>query len=460
MEIIPIENELNAFKEHLDINERTIFSAKFGDGKTFFINKFKEKYSIKNDGTTKGKYYFITLYPINYSVAENQDIFEYIKRDILLQLAKDGKLNSIDFEAIENSIFAWENLKDVINFLISCMPQGKFLNKIIEKAERAFKKYKEEQRTFKKYDSWFTLQKGGLYENDGYTKLISETLKHVNSSGYKTALIIEDLDRIDPAHLFRILNVLGAHIDEQFYEKSGHNNKFGFDNIITVFDYNTTENIFYHFYGKDANYKGYINKFLSHQPFYYSINKIAQEYLYKIILDKCNLSKDDFNNMSNELEKEISILSIRTINNIINGIDSYIIERDYVGNNHLKTKFNTKSPLTYTIALLKMLGINDIITIKEYLFNLPELSLLNCVNVYLMIYHIAPSNYFEYNSEYYYINSLNFYQINNQSFLQIDNRPSIDKISIRSETRNSQVESLNEKLIKKCINIAFENVRK
>ena len=45
MELIPIENELIAFKKHLDINERTIFSAKFGDGKTYFLNEFKNKFS-------------------------------------------------------------------------------------------------------------------------------------------------------------------------------------------------------------------------------------------------------------------------------------------------------------------------------------------------------------------------------------------------------------------------------
>lgn len=75
MELIPIDKELSDFKSHLEINERTIFSAKFGDGKTFFLNEFKKLY--------KDDYYFITLYPINYSIADNQDIFEYIKRDIL-----------------------------------------------------------------------------------------------------------------------------------------------------------------------------------------------------------------------------------------------------------------------------------------------------------------------------------------------------------------------------------------
>lgn len=127
MELIPIDKELSDFKSHLEINERTIFSAKFGDGKTFFLNEFKKLY--------KDDYYFITLYPINYSIADNQDIFEYIKRDILFQLAKDGKLNPIDFEGITNSIFTLESLKEVISFLISCLPKGEILNKILEKGK-------------------------------------------------------------------------------------------------------------------------------------------------------------------------------------------------------------------------------------------------------------------------------------------------------------------------------------
>lgn len=145
MEPIPIENELKAFKEHLDINERTIFSAKFGDGKTFFLNEFKKEYSDENKKKVdkKEKYYFITLYPVNYSVAENQDIFEYIKRDILLQLAIDEKLNPVDFDAIATSIFTWENLKEVICFLISSLPEGKILKKILEKGEIFIQKYKD-----------------------------------------------------------------------------------------------------------------------------------------------------------------------------------------------------------------------------------------------------------------------------------------------------------------------------
>lgn len=449
MELIPIENELKAFKEHLDINERTIFSAKFGDGKTFFLNEFKKEYSDENKKKVdkKEKYYFITLYPVNYSVAENQDIFEYIKRDILLQLAIDEKLNPVDFDAIATSIFTWENLKEVICFLISCLPEGKILNKILEKGEIFIKKYKDKQTTFQKYESWFASQKGGLYEHDGYTELIIETLKYIKSSGYKTVLIIEDLDRIDPAHLFRILNVLGAHIDEHIYKDSENTNKFGFDNIITVFDYNTTENIFHHFYGKDANYKGYINKFTSHQPFYYSIDEIAREYLYKVIFEKCCIHKESIRHISKQINDKLDSLSVRDVHTILNGIDLYIQENTYEANIY---KFNTKSPLTYTISILKLLGITKNNVIKNYILQLSALDLLKCVNVFLCINNITNTMSFKGNQ----------FNINTDN-CEMSENGILNKIQIEElDEGYSYPIQLNEKQVENCIDKAFDYITK
>ena len=445
MELIPIENELKAFKEHLDINERTIFSAKFGDGKTYFLNEFKNKYSDKNKKkvNTKEKYYFITLYPVNYSVAENQDIFEYIKRDILLQLANDEKLNPVDFEAIATSIFTWENLKEVICFLISSLNEGKILKKILEKGEIFIQKYKEKQTTFQKYESLFTSQKGGLYENDGYTELIIETLKYIKSSGYKTILIIEDLDRIDPAHLFRILNVLGAHIDEHIYKEAENTNKFGFNNIITVFDYNTTENIFHHFYGKDANYKGYINKFTSHQPFYYSIDEVAREYLYNFISEKCCIKKESIRSISEQINNKFDSLSVRDVNTLLNGIDLYIQESIYKSS---PMEFNTKSPLTYTIAMFKLLGYSNT-DIRKSILNLSDLDLLNCINVFLYIYPAVSANFFTYNETSYIITSSSSAPINK---IQIEAR----------HFYGGHPERLTKEKLDKCLDKAFDYIIK
>ena len=276
MEIISIKHKLEQFKTHLLDNKRVILSAKFGDGKTCFLEDVKK--------TLSKEFYFITLYPVNYAVAKNEDVFEYIKRDILLQLANDGILSNIDFEAVADSIFCWENLREVISFLLSCVSGGEFYKKLLVKAEKFKKEYDKRKSTWDKYNLFFTNQKGGLYEHDAYTKMIESGIEYIGNptkpqGGKKPVLIIEDLDRIDPGHLFRILNVLGAHIDTNKDE-----NKFGFENIVVVLDYITTEHIFHHFYGQDANYYGYMSKFMSCYPFEYSIKEIAKDYVYDYIV--------------------------------------------------------------------------------------------------------------------------------------------------------------------------------
>lgn len=91
MKYIQLNNEIAIFRNHLDITPRVIFSAKFGDGKTTFLKEFRE--NEKNND-----YVFFTIHPINYPVASNDDIFEYIKRDILLQLAETMVVASLSLK--------------------------------------------------------------------------------------------------------------------------------------------------------------------------------------------------------------------------------------------------------------------------------------------------------------------------------------------------------------------------
>jgi hypothetical protein len=378
MELIPIDTQLKMFDEHLSINERTILSAKFGDGKTFFLDKFKKEY--------KKKYYFITLYPVNYSVAENADVFEYIKRDILLQLANDGMLNPIDLNAAIDSIFNWNTLKEVINFLLTFLPQGEILNKIIEKAKKFKKKYDEKKANFNKYDEEFEYQRGGIYEHDGYTQLIEKALQYIQENEQKkTVLIIEDLDRIDPAHLFRILNVFGSHFD--CIHKKDTNctpNKFGFDYIVTVFDYDMTEHIFHHFYGQDANYSGYINKFKKRQPFRFSITETGREYLYTYIKENCYIPPKSLNLKAHPtIYEHINKLSIRDICNILDNVEKQIKTTSVQCFNKVDS-FTSYCPLTIFIVLLVRMGISRN-EVEEYIIaTLPDIDLLNLLGTFLM----------------------------------------------------------------------------
>ena len=43
---IPVDDAMQRFEDHLLSHDRVVLSAKFGDGKTFFLKKFKEKCMI------------------------------------------------------------------------------------------------------------------------------------------------------------------------------------------------------------------------------------------------------------------------------------------------------------------------------------------------------------------------------------------------------------------------------
>ncbi|MGP1465335.1 MAG: P-loop NTPase fold protein [Prevotella koreensis] len=268
---VDISDKIKDFAQYLQTTDRIILSAKFGDGKTYMLNKLRNN--------LREVYDFFTIYPINYSVAKNEDVFEYIKRDIIIQLQERGFLDNIDMETLFDSIFSFEDLASIVSFLLSFTPMGGFYDKVFNKFYEKKKLYEEKKHTSDKYLAAFANMKGCIYEKDGYTTLIrnaiewisqDHTMNGVARKKKKPVLIIEDLDRLDPKHLFRILNVISAHIDNPATpDKVG--NKFGFHNIVLVMDYDTTKHIFQHFYGEQACYEGYMSKFLSRKPFKYSI---------------------------------------------------------------------------------------------------------------------------------------------------------------------------------------------
>ena len=298
LDSINISGKLNDFAQYLETTDRIILSAKFGDGKTYLLNE------LRKDEAMQDKYEFFTIYPVNYSVAKNEDVFEYIKRDIIVQLHERKLLENIDLNALFGSVFTFDDLTSVVSFLLSFVPMGKFYDKVYNKFLEIKKKYDEKKHTADKYLSQFANTAGCIYEEDGYTKLIRMAIEWISQDhslngeekkAKKPVLIIEDLDRLDPKHLFRILNVVSAHIDDSnrpdiVGNKFGFNNigsgvageesgdivgnKFGFNNIVLVMDYDVTRHIFHHFYGAQACYDGYMSKFLSREPFRYSIKSI------------------------------------------------------------------------------------------------------------------------------------------------------------------------------------------
>ena len=154
-----VKHKKEELKHHLENADRMIFSAKFGDGKSFFLQKIREDKNLFSD------YEFITLYPVNYVVSQNEDIFEYIKRDIIVQLAKLEMLNKIDLSKLITSVASFENLKEVLFFLISCIPgYGPVIKKMLEKSIDIAKKYNDEKATYDKYFESFKAHISRLYE--------------------------------------------------------------------------------------------------------------------------------------------------------------------------------------------------------------------------------------------------------------------------------------------------------
>lgn len=415
MKPISVDKELVKFKEHLEINERTIFSAQFGDGKTFFLNKFKNEY--------KKDYEFITIYPVNYQIVNNREIFEYIKRDILIQMLTKGMIKPdyeipkqmmIQYFIMNNSGTLLDTLLDTIPLLgfteptvtafLSSLKKIKCIKSMYEK----LKEYKQDINAkgniniIESFIDSFSSEKGSPYEIDLITKLIVDNMAWYKSTSHKSKiiLIIEDLDRIDPEHMFRILNVFTAHIDKSYQIDSHSNisyeileNKFGFDNIVTVFDFDRTKQTFMHKYGEKANYQGYINKFITQMPFRYSITEAAQKRLIEYILHKCFISESTIRNGEvYNIYHKIKCLSVRDIQQILDNVDSYIYD-EVIELNGKRIKSIT--PITRFIVILHLLGFYNHEISHIILNRLKPMEQLCCINSFLYS-EIKRHDYIEY----------------------------------------------------------------
>ena len=388
MDRIDVSSEIYRFREHLNENERTILSAHFGDGKTWFLKEFIESQSVD--------YEFIMLYPVNYQIAPNEAIMEYVKRDILFQLILKGHLKP-GIEIPDPVLFQWylsqkagSLFLDVTQVLTS-LPDVDLkwksalstLFTISKEIVSQIKKYKDFRNDMESEEGFNKASQiierlssgaGNIYELDIISYLIIQTLHQIKNSGKQTVLIIEDLDRIDPAHLFRILNVFSAHIDRVYQcsdrfvtDKDGYeipvdtlHNKFGFDKVIMVLDNDTTRHIFSHFYGEHANYMGYISKFISHNVFCYSVMNVALQQLNHHLLGKCGVTLDMILSKGRDGEWFVrnDDLTVRKIAQVLDSFDSSISNSVEVIEG-TQASFYVSTPLTCTISTLRRLGMMD-----------------------------------------------------------------------------------------------------
>jgi hypothetical protein len=281
---ILLSNPEEDFQTHLDNydNAKIVFSAPFGSGKSYFLDYFFNK--------RESDYEVFKVYPVNYSVASNEDIFKYIKADLLFQLmGKDVEFEKEGitfFNALQEYIYL-NPLKTLSNFVLyvsKLHPKTELIGKSIDSLKTFLtpfavnvKQYQDSQGVDDLKRSLDFIQalyesEGSLYEDNVYTQIIRQLLERLKEKNHKkSVLIIEDLDRMDPEHIFRILNVISAHYDTFKFgfsdQDENSHNKFGFDKIVVVCDVNNIKAIFEHRFGEKADFAGYFNKFFSTKPF-------------------------------------------------------------------------------------------------------------------------------------------------------------------------------------------------
>lgn len=307
---IPVDDAMQRFEDHLLSHDRVVLSAKFGDGKTFFLNKFKEKCMMD----AESPFVFITLYPVNYQVLGNKDIFELIKHDVLLQILQAGIID-VHYEITDKMAFEFyiQNHfctvgESFFEMLESCGADDMVTKGFLAafKSVNWLKSLKDKVGEYKRKidqtafldDYLSTFDENSVYENDIITKIIRDNIKdYQEKNGKRVVLVIEDMDRLDPAHLFRIMNVFSAHMDYGYrsmqpIDSSLVGNKFGVSNVVFVMHEKNTEALFHHFYGECADYDGYMSKFYNKDIFRFSLAEEKEKFALALISEETGLGEE------------------------------------------------------------------------------------------------------------------------------------------------------------------------
>lgn len=368
---IPVDGAIERFYAHLDNHDRTILSAKFGDGKSYFLQKFM------GDEMVKEKYVFLTLYPVNYQVEENRDVFEMIKYDLLIQMFAQ-EIISPEFKLTKAQTLAWclqlhspslvEGLLPIISDLglddrsvkfVSALLAGKNL---IGKVKQKIKEVDEPVRDRLIVQFLKEMRKNPIAGQDVISGIIQQGIADYKKehNDKRIVLIIEDMDRMDPANLFRILNVFSAHIDYNYRFGSNSNqpfigNKFGLDKVVFVMSYENTKHIFRHLYGEGADFNGYIRKFCSSNIFDYSFSTEKEKYIYKRMVANTKVDESMLRYLVNpELLQEHSV---REVVNAIEGLEGFISYLQIYDNDG--RTINLHHGILKVIAIMRKLGMDN-----------------------------------------------------------------------------------------------------
>ncbi len=339
---LDITVEAERFHKHLLIegNDHIIFSGIFGIGKTYFLKEFFKD---------RDEYEVFTISPVNYSISSNDDVINYIKYDLAFQLlGKDVAFEKLDISKVLTSQYYIENnIFDVITSLSEGLatmgiPYASIAKTLIPLYKKIDKFHNDQQIDDKKVLQSFLEQikdhNGSIYEEGTITELVGQLIYSLkqedneNKTTKQTVLIIDDLDRLDPDHIFRILNIFACHFDLD----TDDDNKFNLDKIILVCDMDNIRKIFHHRYGVGVDFNGYLDKFYNHEIFYYN-NKAIIKRNVEEILKKIKLSHD-FNN----LDKILNLKQKNPLSKIITNLLVIFIQKDLLNLRSL-LKFNTNN---------------------------------------------------------------------------------------------------------------------
>jgi hypothetical protein len=370
---ILIDDPTREFETHLGLidNKRILFSGRFGSGKSYFLKHFFARHD-------KFEVFFIN--PINYQIAKNEDIFELIKFDIILDLLSKEWLSK-ESDSVKNSLlmqFFILNKSDNIFFdFLSLLPKlGKIasINKSLTSFYQSFKDYKEAitQKTDIERAELFIKslesQSGSINEIDPITQLIFSSIKTNKTELKESVLIIDDLDRIDPEHIFRIFNVFSSH----FTEQPNEDNKFGFDKVILVCDIENVHKIFHSKYGQDVDFSGYIDKFYSYRCFNFTNERSILEAIDLIFKPLYNYRSNENQQQTIDTVKSFLLdfinakaINIRDLQKIHQLENPFTRRKKYtVANNFTFSQYDFGF-LGAAILLMEIFG-NDLQKIKQY----------------------------------------------------------------------------------------------
>lgn len=184
---------------------------------------------------------------------------------------------------------------------------------------------KEVDQTVLLDDYLAKFDKTSVYENDIITKIIRDNIiSYERRNNKKVVLVIEDMDRLDPAHLFRIMNVFSAHMDYGYrnmlpVDNTLFDNKFGVSNVVFVMHEDNTKALFHHFYGEKADYDGYMSKFYNKDIFKFSLEEEKEKYAIRLIVQNTGL---DVYRVTEFFENGfLTSLSMRKIVSSMNKVD-------------------------------------------------------------------------------------------------------------------------------------------